>query len=654
MCSERLIDAGPGRIRGDQTTMPINLRYGQQAVSRGFITQQRLKQVLAKQSQLAEQGKKVSVRMILEKAKLLNPEQLAEIDKDLNIKVIKKRPGESRKPAPSIQPAPVPEPEPDFPESHPTSFEGMDGDAPDATVFSPPPADMQDRIRREREKSEPPSGGGFMDDDSASPFGEDPFSGADMAPEPADTGPREVQPSESSADLSADDDSPFGEDPFGHEAEPEPASPSPSASESLHPESGGFDRDDASLDDDPFSEQPGPPSVEPAELNRMDSSPKLSSLQAESEGFGSPEDEELPSIDAGENAPGGELAPDGGADDGADFAAFGNDIRSPEELEASDSGTRPLGGRESTGAMDRTVFSPRPPEFGGPPSKEEPPNQGWGEDAPDSFGERPARDEVTMFSPPPPGVSRREKPQDSGRGRKGADDFGDVEIPSGRPIDDVPTAPASMEDDVHPIRRGVSTSSAHVSSSKKVPPQEFDDDVSDELPSDGPPTAPPSSPAGAKMPTSRRRPPATQPEVRKGDDDEADDGKKKGTRKRVMLVFVFLLLIVVAILVLPVALYDTVPQVRPLRDEPRAAPIYDYVEDIYNSVRDMVAPGESTTNDNVTPENEESDETEGTGDDETGADETGDDETGEDEQPGDDATGDDEGDSEPTDDGAVE
>jgi hypothetical protein len=595
--------------------MPINLRYGQQAVARGFINKQRLDQVLAKQKALEAQGKKVSIRMILEKAKLLDREQLTQIDRDLNIKVVKKETSRVQKAAPKKPTGPAGAQ--NFAGDAVPQFGGMGGgpDA-DATLFSPPPADMQAKIKAERERSkretrkkQEQEAGAFFGDDNASPFGGDPFGGGgDIAPEPFGG---EMQP-----------------EPFGGEMQPEPfggeMQPEPFGGGDLSPEPMGF----------------GDDSGEPQELSRMDSSPKLSSLQAEYDNFASPDDEALPAIGAFDEQPparGGFGAPPrqdfGGpalAPAGDDFDSFGNDFRSPEEMEMAGPTKTPAGGidatmfsppppgiaspRQKIGAMDRTVFSPRPPEFGGHQAPEvEPAANDWGEEAPvPSFEDEPeaANIEATLFSPPPAQMpkGRDSGPKDTGKqkGRQGTDDFGDVEIPKGRVIDDVPTSPASMDDEVHPLRRGVGTSSAPIrTSSRHVP----DEDIADELPQETPSVDVPDEtgqlvdepPVEATPPVGmgKGKLPGKAPKEAKA----AKDGKrelpqkevpstgtavaeKKGA-KRVVLVFAMLLMIVVALLTLPITLYDSVPQVQPLRDNERAKPVYDYVDyEIFNRFRE--------------------------------------------------------------------
>ena len=657
--------------------MPINLRYGQQAVARGYIAKARLDQVLAKQKQLAAQGKKVSVRMILEKAKLLDSDQLSTIDRDLNIKVVKKH--TSRVQKPGVKRPSGPTGAQDFSGESVPQFSGMSGADPDATVFSPPPADMQEKIRAERARAKTDArakqeqeASAFFGDD-ASPFGADPFSGGgDMAPEPFgnDMQPEpfggEMQPEPFGNEMQPE---PFGgemqPEPFGNEMQPEPMGmhADPFGGGDLAPDDGGFGND-ASPFDDPYGDAGF--GGEPQELSRQDSSPKLSSLAAEYDNFASPDDEALPTINAFDDAApaqggyqsgpppmqhaGPSLAP---ADD--DFGSFGNDIRSPEELESAPTGkSRPTGGdnmdatmfsppppgfgnspRQKTGAMDRTVFSPRPPEFGGAqPMEAQPAGDDWGEepamdaepfdggpsfDDDSGFGGGPSFDdepaganmEATLFSPPPAKMppARRDtgRQQPAAKGRQGADDFGDVDIPTGKVIDDVPTSPASMDDEVHPLRRGVGTSSASVKQGTRPQPS-YDEDVADELPDDGGIDVPDDIPdelpeddeeAAPRMGKGKGKLPSKAPLKAKSSKRElpqkevpATDGEdkpKKSAGKRVLLIFTILLLLVVAILTLPIVLYD-VPEakfVRDIRDNPQAKPIYDYVDyEIFNRVRE--------------------------------------------------------------------
>ena len=635
--------------------MPINLRYGNQAVARGFISKQRLDQVLAKQRQLADQGKKVSVRMILEKAKLLDRDQLTQIDRDLNIKVVKKHTSQIKKPG--TQPPLQSTGAQNFAGEAVPQFSGMEGADPDATVFSPPPADMQDKIRAEREKAKADArqkqdqeASAFFGDDGGSPFGGDPF-GNDMSPEPMGG---EMSPQPMGGDMQPEpmgfgnemqpEPAGFGDDPFGNDMSPEPMGGE------MQPEPAGGFAEMQPMGGDPFGGDDLSPQLEgfgdePAELDRMDSSPKLASLGAEFDGFANPEDEELPTMDAGfggdqgfgqpqpqqqqwgapepQQQPQADLAPAGGDD----FASFGNEIRSPEEMESAPTGgTKPIGGgqdgmdatmfsppppgmtsggRQKTGAMDRTVFSPRPPEMGGAqPMEAEPAGDDWGEEpAMDAgfgddagFGgggaETPADAmDATLFSPPPPDMQPASRDTGKQRGRQGHDDFGDAEFPkSGQQIDDVPTAPASMDDEVHPLRRGVATSSVGVNRTSRKQP--IEDDIADELPSDPgidvpdddipdelPDEAPPIGKGKGKLPG--KAPKARKPSKRELPQKEVpatDKKEKKGGGKRVLLIFTLLLLVFVAVLILPIVLQDQVPQVKQLRNHEKAKPIYDYVD----------------------------------------------------------------------------
>jgi hypothetical protein len=223
--------------------------------------------------------------------------------------------------------------------------------------------------------------------------------------------------------------------------------------------------------------------------------------------------------------------------------------------------------------------------------------------------------DATVFSPPPPEQAAKNKTS----ARKGADDFGNVDLPKGKRFDDVPTAPASMEEDIHPLRRGVGTSSASVkktTSPQAVPPA---DDLMDELPGDEqggfdasadvpdadipdemadepkkgksgkgvmPTKAPKNVEKGRTGKTDKKKKelPKAQVEVADG-----GEGKKKSAGKRVLLIFTILLLLVVGVLTLPVALYEQswAEPIRPLRDHPQAKPIYDYVDyEIMNRFRE--------------------------------------------------------------------
>jgi hypothetical protein len=192
-----------------------------------------------------------------------------------------------------------------------------------------------------------------------------------------------------------------------------------------------------------------------------------------------------------------DLSPNAG-----DFDNFGNDIMSPEALEAG-AGTRPLGSspnvdrtmfsppppgvapREKTGAMDRTMFSPKPSGFGAPKAPERQPAGGGWDDGP-SMESEPVDDPsaATVFSPPPPemqaraGTSQKKPP-----GRQGAADFGNIELPSGKRMDDVPTAPATGED-VHPLRRSLTGAQSKSGQFASPPVQDIDHDLPMDEPSD--------------------------------------------------------------------------------------------------------------------------------------------------------------------------
>lgn len=590
--------------------MPINLRYGQQAVSRGFINQPRLQQVLAKQKQLADQGKKVSVRMILEKSKLLNADQLAQIDRDLNIKVVKKRTGRMQQTKAPTGPVGAQS----FGGDEVPEFSGMEGKGIDATVFSPPPADMQERIRQEREKAKAQArehndaeAAPFMGDDSGSPFDADPFAEDEaMAPQPAEemhpgSFGDEVQPEELGQDVDAD--------PFGEEMQPQ----------AIH-----ADQDDAFGREDDLPHEP-----QARELSRMDSSPKLTSLAAEFDGFASPDDEELPMIgdaELGEQHDWNEAEPavmpgpptyagpptTNIKPQGDDFSSFGNDIRSPEELESG----MPTS-REKTGAMDRTMFSPPPPGFH-PRERArqqehqpipEPESDEWGEagiGSASGFGEE-AQDMDTMYSPPPTDMPVQS--HDRPRGRQGHDDFADIELPTGKRMDDVPTAP-SQGDSVHPLRRGAGASSSDIpvtrTTSRKVAvPDDFahDELFDEELPGEADIDMAGSEPLNAaatgshrlppKAPTSKAKLPNTRKELAPSErakprKEKKEKRKGKRTSTRVMLLFLLLLVIVLAILITPVAYPNRVGFLDDLRNNENAKPIYDYVEQVYEPIRDLL------------------------------------------------------------------
>ena len=86
-------------------------------------------------------------------------------------------------------------------------------------------------------------------------------------------------------------------EPMGGFAEMQPMGGDPFGGDDLSPQPAGFDDDPGFGGDQGFGNQGY--SDEPAELDRMDSSPKLASLGAEFDGFANPEDEELPTMDAG-------------------------------------------------------------------------------------------------------------------------------------------------------------------------------------------------------------------------------------------------------------------------------------------------------------------------------------------------------------------
>jgi hypothetical protein len=564
--------------------MPINLRYGQRAVELGFINQQRLQQVLTKQRQLAEQGKKVSVRMILEKSKLLTPDQIAAIDDDLNIKVVTKRTG-------GVSSAPKADPPKAAP---PPSMQA-------GTMYSPPPPDMQERIRAERERakqeaqSKQESQAGFLDRDDEG-LADDPFAedqGAELAPEPI-----------------GDDHAPHA-GPASLDAE---LSPEPDAmSDDLSPEPMGFGSDEP--------EPAAPP-------RQTGSAPVLSSLGGD---MGMGDDEDLPSVSPfdeeeqhppawGEpeppkpewGPPQQELSPSRGAPDFGD-----DDIRSPEELEAGAgaSGTRPLGG-----SLDKTMFSPPPPgmkeaaqaarrKTSGPPPQAAPEPDNWGEEALDD--DSPFADEARTPEDQMDATRLGGMAPPAGQGRHSTDDFAGAEFPDdpGRKPDDVPTAQATG-DEVHPLRRGVGTSSSTVSKrparrtdriAHEEPEDAFealqskkDKQVSGRDPADDKKTSKPLKRQPHKKSSSKKK-------AGKGGKG-GKDGEKKGTSRRVLLLFVILLLIVVAILVLPVALFNHVPWVEQWRDHPTYSPVFDHVEDIYQHMPWYVPPIRDTGADPVIPD----------------------------------------------------
>lgn len=634
--------------------MPINLRYGQQAVARGFVSSQRLEQVLAKQRQLKAQGKTVSVRMILEKAKLLDAGQLQQIDRDLNIKVVKKKTGKLQRPSVPAAP-PAPTGAQDFAGEAPPQFDGMDGAAADATLFSPPPPDMQQRVSAEREAAKAQQRAaqeaevqGFLNEDSASPFGGDPFGGDAFS---GDQAPAPMQPEPMGAEMQ-----PMAEDPFAAEMQPmqaedpfaaePPMQPMAAEMQPMTDDPFGAEMQPMGMDAEPFgaaesidsTAQYPMPDAAPAELDRLDSSPKLASLAAEFDGFNTGEDEELPTVEAGfdqmqpqtlpmaEPMPigGPELAPaDGGFDSmSEDLPTSGNtDFMSPEQLEAIPSKqpqpaanmdatmfSPPPPGmgspREKTGAMEKTMFSPPPPGFkdaAQAAAVPEPAGDDWGEDHPAVAAFEDAEDmNATVFSPPPPGVQ-------GGTGvRQGADDFGDIDIPAaGAPVGDVPTAPAAG-DPVHPIRRGVSTSSAN--QDKQRPPTSVqvqipadEEIVSDELPESEPVMGKPKLPSGKGLPgkglpsgkglpgKKSGLPSKPMAAVPAGDDEVLEGEETKKKSKKGLLVMMLLLLLVLAALVIPIALPGKVSVIDDFRNG-TGKPLYDKVQKIYDKYTGKAAP----------------------------------------------------------------
>lgn len=620
----------------------LNLKYGQQAVSRGFITPQRLQQVLAKQRQLADQGKKVSVRMILEKSKLLTPDQLDQVDRDLNIKVVKKKTS-------TINKAALQQRQPQKPVQavSATNFmgdealpdvSGSQGANPDATIYSPPPPDMQERIRQEREKAK-----------AAVRQKYDQQSGTrGVAPQPARPAAPPPRPA------------------------PQPAFAEPMMEPEMEPE--------------PFGEAA-------PELERMDSSPKIEALPAEYQGIQSPEAEALPTLDAGGFDSFGEAPQAGGFDNLAPaeqgFDQFGE--------QGGMAGTAPLGAEPDQGnwgedaaaapsfddgggaPLDATMYSPPPPQY--QPQAEAPEMQpqgfdSFGEDeapAAPAFGDvgEPAAMDATLYSPPPSAMpsaepealpepeaepemaepsfgeespafgepepvappppskapakpaapSAKEPPVTaSGRklppGKKLVDDFAGAEAePSGKPpagLDDVPTVKPRGEP-VHPLRRGVSSEIDALDSKQptvKKPSTGRPEPVKAEAPKPGsgklPKKAPPAEEASVDLPsddegleepapTKPSKPEPKRPEP-KADSKKAKpapvsetplETPKKKSKASTLLVFVLLLLVVVAALVVPVVpeAQDKVPQLRQLRNNEHAAVLYDKVEQWANWLR---------------------------------------------------------------------
>jgi len=626
----------------------LNLKYGQQAVSRGYVTPQRLQQVLAKQRQLADQGKKVSVRMILEKSKLLSPDQLDQLDRDLNIKVVKKKTSTINKAAlQQRQPSkPVPSISADnfMGDEALPDVSGTKDANPDATIYSPPPPDMQERIRQEREKAK----------------------AAVRQKQDAQTGrPAPAQPQRPAAPQ-----------------RPQPAFAEPMMEPEMEPE--------------PFGEAA-------PELERMDSSPKLQSLPAEYQGIAAPEDEALPTLDGGGFDQFGEQPQQGGFDNLAPaeqgFDQFGE--------QGGMSGTAALGAEPEPGnwgeepqapsfddggaaPMDATMYSPPPPQYEAPAPEPEIAPQGFdnfGEDdapAAPAFGDvgEPASMDATLYSPPPSAMPEAEpeampepeaepemaepsfgeespafgepepvappepvKPAVSGRklppGKKLVDDFAGAESdhapkqPAG--LDDVPTVKPRGEP-VHPLRRGVSSeinaldskqptskrveagrpgpvkSEAPKPGSGKLPKKaaEPEQDLSVDLPEEAPepemvaPTKPPKGDArkaGQPAKTDDKKSksaPAAAPQSASSDDDGAS--KKKG-KMRMLLTFVFMLFLVAAILILPVVpqMQSQYPFLGQMRRNEHTRQLYDHVENWANQVRKMVEPGAQDWKTGVTP-----------------------------------------------------
>jgi hypothetical protein len=624
----------------------LNLKYGQQAVSRGFVTPQRLQQVLAKQRQLADQGKKVSVRMILEKSKLLTPDQLDQLDRDLNIKVVKKKTStinkaalQQRQPAKPVQGMSADNFMGD--EALP-DVSGTKDANPDATIYSPPPPDMQERIRQEREKAK-----------AAVRQKQEQQVGGKPAPQRGAPAPQRPQPQPA-----------FAEPMMEPEMEPEP-----------------------------FGEAA-------PELERMDSSPKLESLAAEYQGIAAPEDEALPTLEGGGFDQFGEQPQQGGMDNLAPaeqgFDQFGE--------QGGMSGTAALGAEPEQGnwgeepqapnfddggaaPMDATMYSPPPPQYEAPAQEPEMAPQGFdnfGEDeapAAPAFGDvgEPAAMDATLYSPPPSSAQPEALPEPeaepemaepafgedspafgepepvappepakasmSGRklppGKKLVDDFAGAESdkaprqPAG--LDDVPTVKPRGEP-VHPLRRGVSSeinaldskqptskrveagrpepvkAQASKPGSGKLPKKaaEPEQDLSVDLPGEEPepamvaPTKPPKGEAKkaeppAKPEAKKSKPAAAAvPQPATTDDDGA---KKKKGKLRMLLTFVFMLFLVAAVLILPVIpqMQTQYPFLGQMRRNEHTRKLYDYVENWANQVRKLADPGAQDWKTGVTP-----------------------------------------------------
>lgn len=623
----------------------LNLKYGQQAVSRGYITPQRLQQVLAKQRQLSDQGKKVSVRMILEKSKLLTPDQLDMVDRDLNIKVVKKKTSTINKAALQQRQAPravQPVSADNFlgDEALP-DVSGSQGANPDATIYSPPPPDMQERIRQEREKAK-----------AAVRQKQDAMTGGRPGPAAAPQRPAAPQRGQ----------------PQPQFAQPEPM---------MEPE----------MEPEPFAQDNAP------DLERMDSSPKLESLPVEYQGIGAPEDEALPTLDGGGFDQFGEQPQQGGIDNLApaeqgfdQFGEQGGDMNAgtaalgaePEQGNWGEEAAPAAFDEGAAAPVDATMYSPPPPQHAPEPEMAPQGFDSFGEDeapAAPAFGDEgiPGGEiNATLYSPPPaqfqpeapeampepeaePSMAEAEpfgeeagfgepepvapaapaKPEPavtvSGRklppGKKVVDDFAGTEDegpkqPAG--LDDVPTVKPRGEP-VHPLRRGVSSeinaldskqpTSKRVeagrpepvkSESQKAPtgkqpvkpgsgklpksePAPAVDLPDEELP--GEVEAAPTKPAKPEPKKPKAAEPKAQPEpVAAGAGDDAT--KKKKSKLRILLLFVFMLFLVAAAAILPIVpeMQARYPFLGELRRHERTATLYDHVEDWANKVRKMVDP----------------------------------------------------------------
>ena len=589
----------------------LNLRYGQQAVSRGFITPQRLQQVLAKQRALSDQGKKVSVRMILEKSKLLTPDQLDQLDRDLNIKVVKKKTTTIQKSAVQQRPTKTQAvtAENFFGDEALPDVSGTQNANPDATIYSPPPPDMQERIRQEREKAK--------------------------------------------AAVRQKHDQQAG-GPSRQAPQPQRGQPQPQFA-AMEPE----------MEPEPFAQDAAP------ELERMDSSPKLESLPAEFSGIAAPEDEGLPSLDAGGGfdqfgeAPqqGGfdNLAPaEQGFDQFGEAPQQGGDMFSgtgqlgaepePSSNWGEDAQASPFAEGSEAAPIDQTLYSPPPSRGRAPePAPLAQSFDNFGEDespAAPAFGDdaaMPGGDEInaTLYSPPPadyapqaqpeaepemmaepepfadeapemgepepvappaPQLKQPPAPTVSGRklppGKKKVDDFSDSGVEAAPALDDVPTVKPRGEP-VHPLRRGVSseidalkaaepppasTSSRKASSGRNVKAAE----PAIELPEDEEPAPAVQAKAPSKPEPKSKAKGGKEPAKAVSNTPTATaEPPKKKSKARTLLLFVFMLLIVIAALVVPVVpeAQEKIPELRQFRNHEQAHVVFDYVENWANQVR---------------------------------------------------------------------